>query len=164
MSTKNPNCDKDRCISSTGDTRKLPTGKDGSNMIVCLPCFNHEIQWRRYQNKDLDADCQYPIPKWDDLEIYHRETRLEYIQRLETDAQEAMISAPDEYVPEEFHQLLQLMRSAVMVADYIWDNPNEYRDYEDQGFENGSFPQKDHVLYHAAVVLGHEDKLPTRIR
>lgn len=66
---KNPNCDGDHCVSSTGEVRVLPLGGDG-NLIICRSCFLHEIDFRRKRNRELTPDCHFDIPQWEDLEVY----------------------------------------------------------------------------------------------
>lgn len=67
--TKNWNCDNDKCRDAHGEVRKLPSGGD-ANMILCHDCFDYEIVWRRYRNKELGKDAQFKLPRWDDLEVY----------------------------------------------------------------------------------------------
>lgn len=66
---KNPNCDNDKCHSSTGEVRVLPTGGDG-NAILCFGCFLHEIAWRRERNRELSKECQFKLPSWESLKVY----------------------------------------------------------------------------------------------
>ena len=44
--------------------------------------------------------------------------------------------------------------SAKELASYIWDSSAEHESYE-QYIVEGDDP-KDHILYHAALILGHE--------
>lgn len=69
---ENPNCDNDRCISKTGEVRKLPMSRDpmGGNLILCKTCFLHEIAWRGERNEELEGDVRFQLPKWDELEVY----------------------------------------------------------------------------------------------
>lgn len=64
---KNPNCDKDKCTAEDSEVRILPTGSM-SNAIVCEPCFNHEIVWRREQNKKVPG--KFKTPTWNELQVY----------------------------------------------------------------------------------------------
>jgi hypothetical protein len=65
----NPNCDGDHCRSDIGDVRLLPTG-GGSNLILCRPCYEHEIAWRRSRNNDLAEWARFDLPAWADLTVY----------------------------------------------------------------------------------------------
>jgi hypothetical protein len=71
---KNPNCDNDKCRSSTGQVRVLPTGGDG-NAILCRACFDYELRWRRERNRELSKDCQFKLPSWDSLKVYGEEEK-----------------------------------------------------------------------------------------
>lgn len=66
---KNPNCDGSHCQSSVGQVRVLPYSRDG-NLILCLHCYAYEIAWRRDRNKSLAKDCQFDLPKWEELAVY----------------------------------------------------------------------------------------------
>ncbi len=66
---KNPNCDNDKCLSSNGEVRVLPSGGD-SNLILCRSCFRHEINYRIQRNKELGKDCQFALATWNSLKIY----------------------------------------------------------------------------------------------
>ena len=67
---KNPNCDgSGPCNETYRQVRVLPTGGD-SNAILCLSCFAREMIYRRERNKELSKDCQFELPKWNELKIY----------------------------------------------------------------------------------------------
>lgn len=68
----NPNCDGGDCVTSIGEVRVLPHGKNPNhgNSILCIACFHHEIRFREQRNKELSKDAQYDLPKWIDLKIY----------------------------------------------------------------------------------------------
>lgn len=68
MKIQNPNCDGSHCISSTGETRWLPTGGDG-NAILCRACFCHEMAFRRERNQKLSVSCRFLVPAWESLRI-----------------------------------------------------------------------------------------------
>ena len=70
MLTLNPMCDGGKCQDSSGVVHVLPLGEHG-NAILCHVCFNHEIAWRRRENKRLSLSLQWDIPRWDDLETYN---------------------------------------------------------------------------------------------
>lgn len=65
MKTKNPNCDKDKCLSENGEVRVLPIGSDG-NLILCRACFNHEIAWRHWRNRN---NKMFETPNWEDCKV-----------------------------------------------------------------------------------------------
>lgn len=61
----NLNCDGTNCTAATGEVRLLPYGGDG-NMILCRSCFDHEMAYRRGEEKqwnNLDV-------RWENLKIY----------------------------------------------------------------------------------------------
>ena len=66
---QNNMCDSNRCRSNVGEVRVLPTG-GGGNIIVCRACFDHEIGFRRERNKELSRETAFPLPRWQDLEVY----------------------------------------------------------------------------------------------
>jgi hypothetical protein len=68
----NPMCDGGRCHIDTGEVRVLPLGKSPhhGNLILCKPCFEHELNFRRERNRDLGKDAQFALPAWDSLEVY----------------------------------------------------------------------------------------------
>lgn len=68
--SKNPNCDNDKCNSPNGQVRVLPSGGD-SNLILCRSCFEYEIRYRKERNRELSKDCQFKLPKWEDLKVYN---------------------------------------------------------------------------------------------
>ena len=59
-----PGCEGDRCTSNTGEVRKLPYGDPsvGANVILCLACFKHEMNYRR---KFHPTDAR--LPRWEEL-------------------------------------------------------------------------------------------------
>lgn len=69
---KNWNCDGSGPCAS-GETRFLPRSKDRwqGGMILCRACYQHEIDWRQGRNKELAPDCQFQLPAWDTLKVYH---------------------------------------------------------------------------------------------
>lgn len=67
----NYNCEghpRNNC-SQNPEVRVLPSGGD-SNSILCYACFFHEIRYRVGRNKELSKECQFKLPKWEDLEVY----------------------------------------------------------------------------------------------
>lgn len=68
---QNPNCDwcGDNTCSSNPEVRVLPVGGDG-NAICCWRHYGAEIAFRRERNKELSKDCQFDLPKWNDLKVY----------------------------------------------------------------------------------------------
>lgn len=66
---QNLNCDNHHCRDAHGEVRLLPMG-GGGNAILCIDCFNFEINWRKERNKDLGKDCQFKIPTWEQLTVY----------------------------------------------------------------------------------------------
>lgn len=72
MTTHNPNCDGNKCISETGEVRRLPmhSFETGSALILCHACYTHEIRYRKIRNKGLDAEAKFDLPSWDSLEVY----------------------------------------------------------------------------------------------
>lgn len=67
MKDHNPNCNGDHCISSHGEVRVLPYSADG-NLILCHSCFNHEISWRKDENRR--ANRNFETPNWETLVVY----------------------------------------------------------------------------------------------
>lgn len=66
----NPNCDGDKCgINKTGQVRVLPTGGD-SNAILCRPCFENELRFRRDRNRELADANKFDLPTWESLRVY----------------------------------------------------------------------------------------------
>lgn len=65
----NNNCDGSGPCSPREQVRVLPSGGD-SNLILCNACYHAEIAFRRERNKELSKDCQFKLPKWEDLKIY----------------------------------------------------------------------------------------------
>lgn len=68
---QNPNCDggTEGACSSNPQVRVLPSGGD-SNLIVCWRCYGKEIKFRKERNEELSKDCQFDLPKWEDLKVY----------------------------------------------------------------------------------------------
>lgn len=54
------------------ERRVLPLTREagGSNLILCRKHLRGEIEWRRCRNGELAEDCRYPLPAWEELEIY----------------------------------------------------------------------------------------------
>ncbi len=68
----NPNCDGQESrptCSDNNEVRVLPYGGDG-NLIVCRAHYEKEIAFRVSRNRELGADAQYDLPKWDSLKVY----------------------------------------------------------------------------------------------
>lgn len=69
----NPNCDKQMCLTSSGEVRVLSivTEDDwgNANIIICKHCFDLEMCFRRNQIKHFNT--KWDIPLWNDLEIYN---------------------------------------------------------------------------------------------
>lgn len=70
INRQNPNCNHNKCMSPNGEVRILPIISGKSNAIYCITCFNHEMKWRKERNRILPDYDQFPIPKWEDLEVY----------------------------------------------------------------------------------------------
>jgi len=64
----NPNCDGNHCRQANGEVRVLPSGGD-SNLILCLECFCHEMDWRKERNRER----AFRIPTWNSLKVYDAE-------------------------------------------------------------------------------------------
>lgn len=66
-----PGCEGDRCTSSTGEVRKLPYGDPsvGANMILCLACFKHEMNFRR-SPVCFHRPSGARLPYWEELKVY----------------------------------------------------------------------------------------------
>lgn len=73
---QNPNCDGAHCISSEGETRLLPIGRNPhhGNLILCHECFCRELLWRRERNRELAKDCAFALPAWNSLTVVHANT------------------------------------------------------------------------------------------
>lgn len=69
MANLNVDCGGSRCVKKSGEVRVLPLSSM-SNQIFCQACFDHEIKWRREENKRLSKHAQYALPRWADLEVY----------------------------------------------------------------------------------------------
>lgn len=65
---QNPDCGGSHCAQPTGEVRVLPTSRD-SNAILCRPCFEHEMAWRRQENLRPVVHL-YKLPAWDSLAVY----------------------------------------------------------------------------------------------
>lgn len=66
---QNHNCDNTKCDSPDGEVRWLPTGGN-SNALLCRSCFDHEMEFRRNRNLNLDPDCRFDLPAWETLKVY----------------------------------------------------------------------------------------------
>lgn len=64
----NPNCDGNKCRSNAGEVRLLPIGGDG-NIIVCLACYESEMQYRRMSEPGVPVS----LPSWGSLKVYGEE-------------------------------------------------------------------------------------------
>jgi hypothetical protein len=64
---KNNNCDGDKCVSATGETRRLPIGGDGA-VIVCRACYENELRFRRQR---IAEGVPFDLPNWDSLKVMH---------------------------------------------------------------------------------------------
>ena len=67
-----PKCTAPGCEYFAGETagkdqelRVLPIGE--SNAILCRGCFDHEIQYRKVRNQDLEENARFDLPAWEDL-------------------------------------------------------------------------------------------------
>lgn len=74
--TKNWNCGGSHCQETRKDekeifseVRVLATSHD-SNAILCKACFNHEIAWRKQENKTRPVYARFEILTWESLEVY----------------------------------------------------------------------------------------------
>jgi len=71
--TKNWNCGGAHCQETSqvnfSQVRVLPTSQD-SNAILCHACFNHEIAWRKQENKTRPEYARFELPTWESLEVY----------------------------------------------------------------------------------------------
>lgn len=69
---KNWNCDGSGPCAS-GETRFLPLSRDcwQGGIILCHACYVHEIDFRRDRNRELEASCQFDLPAWESLKVYH---------------------------------------------------------------------------------------------
>ena len=65
----NYNCDGDHCREANGEVRVLPTG-GGSNLLLCLACFTHELEFRKERNRELETGNRFDLPLWHDLKVY----------------------------------------------------------------------------------------------
>jgi len=74
---KNNSCDNTLCLISDGEVRLLPDG-GGGNLILCRACYQHEINFRGYRNRNLEAGEQFPTPEWKALEVYGPGVNVEH--------------------------------------------------------------------------------------
>lgn len=65
----NPMCDSDQCQCDKGQVRSLPYSADG-NILLCYHCYQHEVEFRKERNKELEPSCQLSLPAWESLKIY----------------------------------------------------------------------------------------------
>lgn len=63
---KNWNCENDKCRDPKGEVRLLPSG-GGANSILCRPCFNHEIAFRKGR---IAEGVPFDLPEWGALKVY----------------------------------------------------------------------------------------------
>jgi hypothetical protein len=68
----NPNCDGNKCTNTRGEVRRLPwnDGPMGGASILCLNCYQYEMQYRRDRNKDLAPSERFDLPAWSSLKAY----------------------------------------------------------------------------------------------
>lgn len=59
----------ERTSCSMSGVRVLPTGSS-SNALLCKNHFDHEIEWRKRENKRLADFAKFDLPEWDDLKVY----------------------------------------------------------------------------------------------
>jgi hypothetical protein len=67
-STKNWNCDNDKCRQPHGETRKYPLGA-GGNLILCQACFAHENQYRHIRGVQTGEPANWPQVNWNTAEV-----------------------------------------------------------------------------------------------
>jgi hypothetical protein len=65
---QNNNCDGSG-PHTEGTVKLLRSGGD-SNLILCRACWEHEVDWRRRRNLELDASFRWDLPEWSTGEIY----------------------------------------------------------------------------------------------
>lgn len=55
-------CDGAHCIGDSWQQRafRLATG-GGSGLFLCEPCWNHEMQWRKERNEELEPQNHFDI-------------------------------------------------------------------------------------------------------
>lgn len=53
-----------------GEERRVLPLPGAGNLILCRKHLRGEIEWRRCRNGELAQDCQYPLPSWEELEVY----------------------------------------------------------------------------------------------
>ena len=56
--------------STTEETRLLPYGKSGGNMLLCRDHFDAEMKYRRGRMIGGEYYKASKIPKWDTLKVY----------------------------------------------------------------------------------------------
>jgi hypothetical protein len=66
-SVQNNMCDGGCCVTTDGEVRVLPLD-EGSNLILCRACFEHEMAFRRDENKRVPV--LYEILAWESLKVY----------------------------------------------------------------------------------------------
>ena len=71
MINDNPHCDGSGPHSGM-EIRVLPISAcpDHGNLLLCHACFLLELAYRRERNEELDPDCQYSLPRWEECKIY----------------------------------------------------------------------------------------------
>lgn len=65
----NSNCDGSGPHSINPEVRVLPIGED-SNAVLCIACYDREIQWRQDRNLTTCSECKYDLPTWSSLKVY----------------------------------------------------------------------------------------------
>lgn len=66
---QNPNCDNNRCTSSTGPVKLYRFAYGGSNGILCKACFEYENAYRKKRNQQVGEE-RWEIQSWDKAEPY----------------------------------------------------------------------------------------------
>ena len=59
-----------------GQIKRLPLSREqGSALLLCRACYEHEIRYRRERNRELAAAATgtaFELPTWDSLKVYNR--------------------------------------------------------------------------------------------
>ena len=71
MINDNPHCDGSGPHSGL-EIRMFPISafQDHGNLLLCHACFLLELAYRRERNQELDPNCQYSLPRWEECKIY----------------------------------------------------------------------------------------------
>lgn len=65
----NPNCDGQRCTTTTGEVRVYPLG-GGGNLILCAACWAHENRYRAARGRETGEPSNWPQMEWPKAEVY----------------------------------------------------------------------------------------------